>query len=52
MRNTIILSISQASAQSRLVNVNKPIERVNSRRVERERVSHAVSGMTMTSAVK
>ncbi len=47
-----MLSMFQASAQSRLAKVNPAAEATNSQRVENTRVSQPDSGMTMISAIR
>ena len=51
-RNTIMLSMFQASPHSRLATVNPAAEAANSQRVENTRVSQPESGIMMISAIR
>jgi hypothetical protein len=51
-RNTIMLSIFQATPQSMLATVNPAADAANSQRVENTRVSQPDSGITMISAIR
>ena len=51
-RNTIMLSMFQASPHSMLAAVKPAAEAVNSQRVEKTRVSQPDSGIMMISAIR